>query len=180
LRSAKIRFFRTPLIAVKFVQPCAHRDQFCSVGFRRRRPHPCRHGARRARPDVDHRIFLRRDVMKASVKLALTGAVATLLWALPISIEFVRPHADEGGTRLGIGLRVDDAQARVGRPATPASVAGVARRTTRRAVVAPVVAAPVAAGAVAAGTAAVVAPAAASCTTVVVRGRAVRRCGRVY
>ena len=35
----------------------------------------------------------------------------------------------------GVFLSVDSAQARVGRPLTPASVAGVARRTTRRAVV---------------------------------------------
>ena len=32
------------------------------------------------------------------------------------------------------GIWVGDAQARVGRPATPVSVAGVARRTTRRAI----------------------------------------------
>jgi hypothetical protein len=32
-------------------------------------------------------------------------------------------------------LSIETAQARVGRPATPVSVAGVARRTTRRAVV---------------------------------------------
>jgi hypothetical protein len=35
----------------------------------------------------------------------------------------------------GITLTVQSAEARVGRPATPVSVAGVARRTTRRAVV---------------------------------------------
>jgi hypothetical protein len=35
----------------------------------------------------------------------------------------------------GLSLSVDNAQARVGRPLTPVSVAGVARRTTRRAVV---------------------------------------------
>jgi hypothetical protein len=35
----------------------------------------------------------------------------------------------------GLSLSVDSAQARVGRPLTPVSVAGVARRTTRRAVV---------------------------------------------
>jgi hypothetical protein len=35
----------------------------------------------------------------------------------------------------GVSLSIDSAQARVGRPATPVSVAGVARRTTRRAVV---------------------------------------------
>jgi hypothetical protein len=35
----------------------------------------------------------------------------------------------------GPSVAVDSAQARVGRPLTPVSVAGVARRTTRRAVV---------------------------------------------
>jgi hypothetical protein len=35
----------------------------------------------------------------------------------------------------GLSVGVTDAQARVGRPLTPVSVAGVARRTTRRAVV---------------------------------------------
>ena len=35
----------------------------------------------------------------------------------------------------GVSLSVESAQARVGRPLTPMSVAGVARRTTRRAVV---------------------------------------------
>ena len=35
----------------------------------------------------------------------------------------------------GVSLSVDSAQARVGRPLTPVSVAGVARRQTRRAVV---------------------------------------------
>lgn len=35
----------------------------------------------------------------------------------------------------GLSVSVGRAEARVGRPATPASVAGVARRTTRRAVV---------------------------------------------
>ena len=35
----------------------------------------------------------------------------------------------------GLSLSTSSAQARVGRPGTPVSVAGVARRTTRRAVV---------------------------------------------
>ena len=50
----------------------------------------------------------------------------------------------------GLALSVQSAEARVGRPATPASVAGVARRTTRRAVVGGA-----AVGAAAAGTACV-------------------------
>jgi hypothetical protein len=35
----------------------------------------------------------------------------------------------------GLSISIESAQARVGRPLTPVSVAGVARRTTRRAVV---------------------------------------------
>jgi hypothetical protein len=35
----------------------------------------------------------------------------------------------------GVSVGIEAAQARVGRPLTPVSVAGVARRTTRRAVV---------------------------------------------
>ena len=50
----------------------------------------------------------------------------------------------------GVLLSVEGAQARVGRPATPMSVAGVARRTTRRTVVRGA-----AVGAAAAGTACV-------------------------
>jgi hypothetical protein len=50
----------------------------------------------------------------------------------------------------GLALSIQSAEARVGRPATPVSVAGVARRTTRRAVVGGA-----AVGAAAAGTACV-------------------------
>jgi hypothetical protein len=50
----------------------------------------------------------------------------------------------------GLALSIQGADARVGRPATPASVAGVARRQTRRAVVGGA-----AVGAAAAGTACV-------------------------
>jgi hypothetical protein len=49
--------------------------------------------------------------------------------------------------RCGVSLAVDSAQARVGRPLTPVSVAGVGRRQTRRAYGAAAV------GAAAAGTA---------------------------
>ncbi|MGY3237094.1 MULTISPECIES: hypothetical protein [unclassified Bradyrhizobium] len=56
----------------------------------------------------------------------------------------------------GISVSVDSAQARVGRPLTPVSVAGVARRQARRAAYG-YGAAAVGAGAVAAGTAAAMA-----------------------
>ena len=113
-------------------------------------------------------------------KLALTAPLAALLWAIPVSIDLTRPH----GATADRAELIDSAEARVGRPATPRSAAGVARRTTRQAVrqVTPyagaAVAAPVAAVAapVVAGTAAV---AATRCPVVVIRGVAARRCGRV-
>ena len=113
------------------------------------------------------------------LKLALTAPLAALLWAVPVSIDLTRPHAAtaDRAELFGIGLKVDRAEAWVGRPATPRSVAGVARRNTRQTVrqITPyagaVVAAPVVAGAAAV--------AATRCPIVVIRGVAVRRCGRV-
>ena len=69
-------------------------------------------------------------------------AAAVLGSGALVSIEWPR-----SGTPA---LSIQSAEARVGRPATPASVAGVARRTTRRAVVGGA-----AVGAAAAGTACV-------------------------
>ena len=62
-------------------------------------------------------------------KTALAGAVvaaSAVLCALPVSLQ--RSPA------AGIVLSVDRAQAEVGRPLTPGSVAGVHRRVERRAV----------------------------------------------
>jgi hypothetical protein len=64
---------------------------------------------------------------KISVKQA-SLAVAALAFGALASINW-----SPGGSP---SLAVESAQARVGRPLTPVSVAGVARRTTRRAVVA--------------------------------------------
>jgi hypothetical protein len=61
----------------------------------------------------------------------------------------------------GLGLSIESAEARVGRPLTPVSVAGVARRTTRRAVVG--------------GAAVGAATAGAACVRVLVNGRYVCR-----
>ena len=127
-------------------------------------------------------------------KLALTGSVAALLLAMPVSIDLGGSGATDATFKIaGIRLTIDSAQARVGRPATPGSVAGVSRRTTRRTVarttpavgVRPGYVRPVAAGAVVAGAAAVavgttVATLPAQCTTVVVDGVAYRRCGQTY
>ena len=70
------------------------------------------------------------------VKLAMTGGVAAFLVALPISINVSRLDAATPGeaSTVSISLQRDTAQAVVGRPATPGSVAGVARRSSRRAV----------------------------------------------
>ena len=60
---------------------------------------------------------------------ALIGAVAAMV-AFSVEIEF----SGVDGARLDVTLAVPSAEARIGRPATPLSVAGVARRTTRRTV----------------------------------------------
>lgn len=75
----------------------------------------------------------RRVFLGLPAQLALTGTAAALLTAVPVSLEFGGSAADHD-TSTGIGLKIDTAEARVGRPATPGSVAGVARRTTRRTV----------------------------------------------
>jgi hypothetical protein len=62
---------------------------------------------------------------KITVKQTFLAA-ATLVFGM-----LVTTHWSGGSMSVG----VESAQARVGRPLTPVSVAGVARRTTRRAVV---------------------------------------------
>ena len=110
-------------------------------------------------------------------KLALTAPLAALLWAIPVSIDLTRSPATANRAELiGIGLKIDSAEARVGRPATPRSAAGVARRTTRQTVRQVT---PYAGAAVAAPVVAATAAAATRCPVVVIRGVAVRRCGRV-
>lgn len=70
--------------------------------------------------------------------------LASLAFIAGMTISVV-PLPTTGSVSIG----VEEAQARVGRPATATSVAGVARRTTRRTVRRGAVAAGVAAGAVA-------------------------------
>ena len=64
-----------------------------------------------------------------------------------------------------IGIVVSEAQARIGRPATPGSVAGVARRTTRRRI---------------RRTTIYVATLPRGCTTVVIEGTTLHHCGGTY
>jgi hypothetical protein len=86
---------------------------------------------------------------KISLKRAML-ATAVVVCAVSGSLDW---------TSEGLSYSVESAQARVGRPLTPVSVAGVARRTTRRAVVG---------GAVVGG-------AVAGCARVLVNGRYVCR-----
>jgi len=73
---------------------------------------------------------------KLPLKLAVIGSVAAFLVALPVSIDVSRSNATASGlaSTISVGLKCDTAQAVVGRPGTPGSVAGVARRSSRRAV----------------------------------------------
>ena len=62
-------------------------------------------------------------------KLAIVGATligSTMLCAVPLTLHVSQETV--------VSVALDTAEARVGRPGTPASVAGVARRSTRRAV----------------------------------------------
>lgn len=52
-----------------------------------------------------------------------------------VAVAFAAGLSWHGGNRVVEGGWFSEAQARVGRPLTPMSYAGVARRTTRRAVV---------------------------------------------
>ena len=81
-------------------------------------------------------------------KSLTTVAIAASTFACAALLSF--GWSEQGG----VSLSVESAQARVGRPLTPVSVAGVARRQTRRAVYG---AGAIGAGAVAVGTAAAVA-----------------------
>ncbi len=90
--------------------------------------------------------------MNARMRLRGIGLFASLLGATLV-IEAGLP---------GGGSFTPEAEARVGRPATPGSVAGVARRTTRRVV---------------RRTTVYVATLPPACTTVVIEGATLQRCG---
>lgn len=64
--------------------------------------------------------------MKKLAIICSTLVGSAMLCLIPVSL-----HVSQG---MVVSVALDTADARIGRPATPASVAGVARRTTRRAV----------------------------------------------
>src|SRR4051794_35094711 len=74
------------------------------------------------------------EMRNLQVKLLAIGGAAAFLVALPVSIDVSRSDATAQGhaSAIRIELKRDTAQAVVGRPATPGSVAGVARRSSRR------------------------------------------------
>jgi hypothetical protein len=74
----------------------------------------------------------RRAFFGLPTQLVLTGIAAALFTTVPVSLEVGDSSAADHGTSTDIRIKIDTAEARVGRPATPGSVAGVARRTTRR------------------------------------------------
>jgi hypothetical protein len=92
--------------------------------------------------------------MKIRVK-TMTIILGCSLLALVLLVDFEIPG----------GFFVSEAQARIGRPATPRSVAGVARRTTRRTI---------------RRTSRYVATLPRGCTTVVIEGTALHHCGGTY
>ena len=94
-----------------------------------------------------------REIAMKQIGLKAMLAATVIVFGVSGSVDWSHDN--------GLSLSIEAAQARVGRPLTPVSVAGVARRTTRRAVV----------GGAAVG-AAVVAP---GCVRVVVNGRYVCR-----
>jgi hypothetical protein len=65
-------------------------------------------------------------MIKMWKNIAQICAIVAMLAVMPYSIEMSKT--------TGITITADQANARIGRPLTPGSVAGVARRTTRRTV----------------------------------------------
>jgi hypothetical protein len=63
-------------------------------------------------------------MVQASTRSLLIYAIAVMFSVMPYSIEVSKT--------TGIAINADQAQAVIGRPLTPGSVAGVARRTARR------------------------------------------------
>jgi hypothetical protein len=64
----------------------------------------------------------------------MTSFKPTRYLVAALALGLIVGDVEIAGQQVGIGFFkvIEEAQARVGRPATPGSVAGVARRTTRR------------------------------------------------
>ena len=77
-------------------------------------------------PGLMAKVFIWRITMKKLALIGVTVMGAVVLSASPISVKW---SADRN-----LSVSQDKAAAEIGRPATPGSVAGVARRADRRAV----------------------------------------------
>ena len=88
----------------------------------------------------------------------------TMIRTIAVVIMFLTAGLLTDGVFNG-GIVVGEVEARVGRPATPGSVAGVARRTTRRTI---------------RRTSVYVATLPTGCTTVVIEGATLHQCGATY
>lgn len=86
------------------------------------------------------------------------------LGSMALGLTLAIADLPPGGMFAGASF-MKEAQAVVGRPMTPVSAAGVARRTTRRTI---------------AATSVVVATLPPACTTVVIEGTTLQQCGTTY
>ena len=75
------------------------------------------------------RVPIREVLMKSHLQVARSAVIAFTLFGAGLLLDVSLPT---GTQSLSVG--VSQAEARVGRPGTATSVAGVARRSTRRAV----------------------------------------------
>jgi hypothetical protein len=89
----------------------------------------------------------------------------SVFWMLALGLTLAIADLPADKPLGGGGSLMKEAHAVVGRPLTPVSVAGVARRTTRRAIVA---------------TSVYVAALPPSCTVVVIEGTSLHQCGSTY
>jgi hypothetical protein len=117
--------------------------------------------------------FSRNSILWVALRFVLQPVVSTVL-AVRDGVKDARWFCRKlfgyrlsgiGGSLLSLPSMISDAQARVGRPLTPGSVAGVARRTTRRVVRRSTI---------------YVATLPASCVRVVIDGISYSQCGGTY
>jgi hypothetical protein len=74
---------------------------------------------------VGHKTRKEDSMSRLTIAIPAIAGIAALLCATPFSIDWSH--------KSGVSLSLNSAQARIGRPLTPGSVAGVNRRVHRRA-----------------------------------------------
>lgn len=96
--------------------------------------------------------------------MKIRAKIRTIVVGFAVIATGLAIDGENFGRTLG-GMIISDAQARIGRPMTPASVGGVARRTTRRSI---------------RRSSVYVATLPKNCTTVVIDGTKLSQCGTTY